>query len=162
MPMSFKYSSFGRTRQPKNPLFGQNLVGNTNYVIPNSVAAAGASVWDIANTRKDYGFSTENQRYMHVLIDTSTSAGADKRAQVGVLGYIEAFGVWAELLKYDLESNEPDNSNALQTLTTEVINDSSESYIFDIVGVDRVVFYAANANADDINDWQLRVAFSTF
>ena len=160
--MSFKYSSFGRTRQPKNLSFSENLVGNSNYIIPFDTAHAGASVFDIANIRKDYGLATENQRYLHLLIDSTTIPGVTKTASVGVLGYINAFGIWSQLIRIDLPSNEPQNGNKHQVLLTGVQDNAREYLVFDIAGVDKVLFYATNENASDVDTWQLRAAFSTF
>ena len=160
--MSFKYSSFGRTRQPKNLSFGENLVGNSNYIIPYATAHAGASVFDIANIRKDYGLATENQRYLHLLIDSTTIPGVTKTASVGVLGYINAFGIWAQLVKHDQPSNEPQNSNSFPVLHTGTIDNNRQYFVYDILGIVKVLFYAANPNASDVDTWQLRAAFSTF
>jgi hypothetical protein len=160
--MSFKYSSFGRTRQPKNLSFGENLVGNNKYIIPYDTAHAGVNVFDIANIRKDYGLATENQRYLHLLIDSTTIPGAIKTASVGVLGYINAFGIWSQLVHIDLPSNEPQNGNRHQVLITDVQDNASKYFVFDIAGVDKILFYAANENASDVDTWQLRAAFSTF
>ena len=150
------HQRFGRTRGPKSPLkYTQNLVGNTNYVIPSSDSnELGASNWDIANEFKDKGLPTENQRHMHLLLDSSTSIGANKNVRIAVLGYISAFGIWSELLKYD--------GDQLPTIETSLQDGTAEYYVFDILGVDKVLFFATNNNADDISDWQLRAAFSTF
>jgi len=160
--MSFKYSSFGRTRQPKNLSFGENLVGNSKYIIPYNTAHAGNNVFDVANIRKDYGLSTENQRYMHLLIDSTTIPGVTKTASVGVLGYINAFGIWSQLVKHDLPPSEPQNGNRFLPLLTGVQNNARKYFVFDMFGVDKVLFYAANPNASDVDTWQLRAAFSTF
>ena len=153
------HQSFGRTRTPKSPLqYTQNLVGNTNYIIPSSESnELGASGWDIANESKDKGLSTENQRHMHLLLDSSTSsggAGNNKNVRIAVLGYINAFGIWSELLKYD--------GDQLPAIQTSLQDGTAEYYVFDVSGVDKVLFFPTNNNADDISDWQLRVAFNTF
>ena len=59
-----------------------------------------------------------------------------------------------ELLKYD--------GDQLPKVETALQNGTAEYYVFDILGVDRVLFFPTNNNADDISDWQLRVAFSSF
>ncbi len=157
------HQSFGRTRTPKSPLqYTQNLVGNSEYIIPYATAHAGDNVFDIANIRKNYGLATENQRHMHLLIDSTTISSATKTASVGVLGYTNAFGIWSQLIKQDLPSSEPQTSNKHQVIHTDTIDNNTQYFVFDILGVDKVLFYAANENASTRSDWQLRVAFSTF
>ena len=150
------HQNFGKTRGPKSPLqYTQNLVGNTNYIIPSSASnELGANGWDIANEFKEKGLPTENQRYMHLLLDSSTSTGGNKNVRIAALGYINAFGIWSALLKYD--------GDELPAITTTLQDGTAEYYVFDILGVDRVLFFPTNNNADDISDWQLRVAFSSF
>lgn len=150
------HQNFGKTRGPKSPLqYTQNLVGNTNYIIPSSASnELGANGWDIANESKDKGLSTENQRHMHLLLDSSTSASGNKNVRIAVLGYISAFGIWSELLNHD--------GVELPGVQTALQDGTAEYYVFDILGVDRVLFFPTNNNADDISDWQLRAAFSSF
>jgi len=94
---------------------------------------------------------------MHLLLDSSTSsggAGNNKNVRIAVLGYINAFGIWSELLKYD--------GDQLPAIQTSLQDGTAEYYVFDVSGVDKVLFFPTNNNADDISDWQLRVAFNTF
>ena len=146
-----KYNSWGRTRRPKAAISdGSGSVCTT---------ADALHTLDIANTASNIStangiYKTENQRYMHLLLDSSTSNGGNKNVRIAALGYINAFGIWSELLKYDGDN--------LPKIETSLQNGTAEYYVFDILGVDRVLFFATNNNADDISDWQLRAAFSTF
>ena len=124
-----KHNSWGRTRQPKN------LAGaHEREVTTSTNAASGATA----------GYSTENQRYLHLYLDTSTSG--DTR-NVTVFGYYHAFGVWVALT---------DTSGT--AVTIGAVNTTTHK-IYEIAGVDRVYFKIDSAlNAND----EMMAAGSTF
>jgi hypothetical protein len=117
---NFKYTSWGRTRQPKN------LAGaHGAEVVTATGAPSGATA----------GYSTENQRYIHLYLDTTTSTNT---RTITVYGYYYAFGVWVALL---------DTSGVAVSITA--INTTAHK-IHEIAGVDRVYFRAnSTLNADD-------------
>ena len=108
-----RHSSWGRTRRPKN------VNGNT------STAQATTSTSAPAATTATLGYPTENQRFLHLLLDTGPSNG-DRT--VTVYGYAHALGRWAPL------------SDTSGTAITIAADDVSAYKIFAIVGVDRVYF----------------------
>jgi hypothetical protein len=124
-----KATSWGRTRGPKT------LVGVQGGEV--DVVAVGSldSVTD--------GYSTENQRYLHVmLIDKNVSTALT----VTLYGYNHAFGKWAPL-----------NVVGTSTALTITVADSGtaegsqtaadrELVTFEIVGVDRVAFVGTTAD----------------
>lgn len=111
------YSSWGRTRQPKN------VAGNHGSTV-TAVGAASVALdltalnADATADRAARGYATENQRFLHV---TCEAAGAVTNIYV----YSHAFDRWSELV---------DSSG------TSLGAGNSEHKIFTIAGVDRVAF----------------------
>jgi hypothetical protein len=96
------------------------------------------------------GYSTENQRYLHLFIKHNTDDGNPR--SVTVYGFNYAFGEWAPLY---LPLGDGDEATAVvETFSTG----ASRLYIFDVSGIDRVGFYAAPSDAPD----RIRVAMSSF
>jgi len=124
-----KYTSWGRTRQPKN------LAGAHG----NEVATSTSSPSTVAD-----GYATENQRYLHLLLDTDSS-GNDRT--VTVYGWYHAFGVWVPLV---------DTAGTAVTITAD---DTQAHKIYEIAGVDRVYFKVNDTFAT--ND-EMFAAGSTF
>ena len=124
-----KHSSWGRTRQPKNLAGAHGREVETSINSPNGATA---------------GYATENQRYLHLYLDTTTST--DTRT-ITVFGYYHAFGVWVAL------NDTAGNPVAITAAST------TAHKIVEIAGVDRVYFKANSAlNADD----EMMAAGSTF
>ena len=124
-----KYNSWGRTRQPKN-LAGAHAA--------EVVTATGnpSVVGD--------GYATENQRYLHLLLDTTTSTN---NRTVTVFGWYHAFGVWVPLV------------DTAGTAVTIAANNAQTHKIYEIAGVDRVYFKInSTLNAND----EMFAAGSTF
>jgi len=127
-----KYTSWGRTRGPKN------LTGTHGTEVVSVTS-------EPTLTDGTAGYPTENQRFLHILLDTDPSG--DNRT-VTVYGYSHAFGRWAPLT--DVRGN---------AVTTGAVNDSQKYLVFEISGCDRVLFLANSAiNASDF----LFAAGSTF
>tara|TARA_Y100000592_G_scaffold96953_1_gene166488 strand:- start:3084 stop:3503 length:420 start_codon:yes stop_codon:yes gene_type:complete len=133
------YSSWGRTRQPKN-VTGRD---STSEAATLDAAPAGNAAADIASS-----FTTENQRFLHLLLDTDTS-GENKT--ITVYGFSYAFARWAPLK--DVRGN----------AVTISADDTSTYQIFEIHGVDRVCFLAGGTDAGQLaaNDFFF-AATSTF
>lgn len=114
------YSSWGRTRQPKN------IAGDHGSTVGNrgdSDIADDLADLNLGTTaqRAARGYATENQRYLHVTCEAASSVSA-------IYVYSHAFDRWSELV--DSSGN---------TLTVA----ASEHKIFTIAGADRVHFYLA-------------------
>jgi hypothetical protein len=124
-----RHSSWGRTRGPKN--------------VAGSVGTEVVTSTDLPTAVTD-GHSTENQRYLHMLIDTTTS-NEDRTATV--YGWNHAFGVWFVLT---------DSSGTNITLRG---NNAQVYKLVEIFGVDRVYFRMNGALA--AND-EFFAAGSTF
>ena len=82
-----RWSSWGRTRQPKN-LAGS---GHGAEVSPGATALPTADPTLVTD-----GLATENQRYLHIYLQNSHAGNAKKAT---VWGWIHAFGKW--FLLYD-------------------------------------------------------------
>ena len=124
-----RYNSWGRTRQPKN------LAGKHGAEVVTSTANPSAAT---------DGYATENQRYLHLLLDTTTST--DNRT-VTVYGWYHAFGVWVPLV------------DTAGTAVTIAASNTTTHKIYEIAGVDRVYFKInSTLNTDD----EMFAAGSTF
>ena len=157
---TFKNTSWGRTRGPKN------LAGDPGTAI---TALADTSTL-VGITATSAGYATENQRYLHVLIE-ETNDGSDTNATATtIFGYCHAFQRWfdiaaaQELSDFLGEENtndpptpasiDPPNSS---TTPANHVPGAREYRVFEIVGIDRVAF--VNANAARVN---IFAACSTF
>tara|TARA_Y100001963_G_C6573198_1_gene349859 strand:- start:151 stop:624 length:474 start_codon:yes stop_codon:yes gene_type:complete len=144
------YNSWGRTRQPKN-LTGKNgepvtLLANTNTLKASYDTSGGSP-----GKYKTQGYSTENQRYLHVLVEDADQAAP---AAVTIFGYCHAFEQWFEIPDSNLYSG-----NSAPTAASVAVNDSTRSIddqfpsdkefrIYHIVGIDRVAFVGVDANVN--------------
>jgi hypothetical protein len=134
-----KYTNFGRTRQLKN--IAGSHEAEADVVL---VATLDAST---------DGYSTESQRFLHVLaIDKNVGVNLT----VTVYGYAHAFGKWFPL-------NQLNGSTAAEvTVADSVVAEVSqtanhrEMVTFEIAGIDRVAFVGTTA------DVRVLAACSTF
>jgi len=139
-----KYTSYGRTRQPKN-------VTGTHGTQATVGKVGGAA--NTAPTAASDGHSTENQRFLHVLLKDAAAVGG-----VGIViwAYSHAFGAWGKLTQA--------NGSVAQIASAAASLDVAQ--VFEISGVDRVYFQqatigGANQAWDAAND-ELYAACSTF
>jgi hypothetical protein len=152
----YKATSWGRTRSPKN------LAGPPGTEV---VCLANTNDLRLSNTGyKTVGYATENQRYLHLLLEDATTS--DDPGAVTVFGYCHAFERWFELPA----SFTPQGGNSGPTaISLDLANESSrdenakvpsdrEYRTYEILGIDRVAFVSATA-ASQINVW---AACSTF
>ena len=113
---SHRYHSWGRTRGPKNlsrPEQGSETVTAT---------AAPSLVTD--------GLSTENQRYLHLYLDTTPEA---ENRTITVWGWNHAFGLWFEM------------TDVGGSAITIAASTAKAHKIVEIAGTDRVYFQANSA-----------------
>ena len=132
-----KYTSWGRTRQPKNIAGAHGAEATASATAPSTV---------------NDGYVTENQRFLHVLLkDAAFTNGVG----IVVWAYSHAFGSWGKLTQK--------NGSAATLKSTST---SAVQKIFEITGVDRVYFQQAIVDTaddefDSAND-EIYAACSTF
>lgn len=126
-------TSWGRTRRPKHlkehlPTAGTKQSATSVTLVAGADLAAGLASTDPGEN----GYSTENQRYLHVLVKTNNSKS------VAIWGYNYAFAEWAPLYI--------PLGNATMSLASATTGGSGEArqYIFEIAGVDRVAFVSGD------------------
>ena len=152
----YKATSWGRTRSPKN------LAGPPGTEV---VCLANTNDLRLSNANyKTVGYATENQRYLHLLLEDATTS--DDPGAVTVYGYCHAFERWFELPA----SFTPQGGNSGPTaIELDLGNQGSrdedakvpsdrEYRTYEILGIDRVAFVCASTPAQ-INVW---AACSTF
>ena len=133
-----KYTSWGRTRGPKN------VTGKNKHF------ATGSNIADLSGLTADkytptYGvYRTENQRYMHIHCSGSNS-GVSK-----VYTYLYASQQWSELVVLN-----PGASNALVSVSCG----ANQTRIVDIMGADIVAVLTGSATFLPHANY---LAFSTF
>ena len=141
-PVFGAHRSWGRTRGPKN-LAGAN--GTAVTVLADTSTLVGI-------TASTAGYVTENQRYLHVLVE-ETNDGSDTNADaVSVYGYCHAFQRWFDLAEShytnvdndapDAAAIDPPNSS---TTPANHVPGAREYRLYEIVGIDRVAFVASNS-----------------
>ena len=127
-----KYTSWGRTRRPKN-IAGVDGTAITLESAPTTSATA--------------GYRTENQRFLHVWIDANS--GSDT---IQIYAFNYAVGKWAKLMvplgapassSGNMDAKTVSNSYVLALLTSST---TESQYIFDIAGIDRVAFVQDGSN----------------
>ena len=140
---AYKPTSWGRTRRPKDIKEQLPTTKQTATTVAISTVGNLAAGLDSGTVGRN-GYSTENQRFLHVLVKTNSSKS------VAIYGYNYAFGEWAPLYL--------SLGNATMTAATATTGGGGEAqmYIFDIAGVDRVAFVSADAPGT------VRAACSTF
>jgi len=144
--MSFhKHNSWGRTRSPKN-IAGPH--GSTAIVLDNTNSLTGSSGFDHAAL----GHSTENQRYLHVLVE-ETNTGSDTNADaVSVYGFSYAFSRWFEIPQSETDGPGQNTVSTVATIDPPNVSTvpaahvpGSHAYrVYSIHGIDRVAFVAGN------------------
>ena len=138
---TFKNTSWGRTRGPKN-LTGAN--GTPVALLANTNSLKGTSASTV-------GYATENQRFLHVLV---CDANDSTNLTVTVFGYCHAFQRWFEIPQDQLAS-----ANTAATAASITVADSGraaaqqvpsdrEYRVYNIAGIDRVAFVGDD---DDLN-----------
>ena len=128
------WESYGRTRCPKN-VAGAH--GTAVTVLAHTAVPSGTTATD-----GTAGYSTENQRFLHVTVD---NAGTDDPAQdIEVWTYSYFSGVWS----------------IFTTINCDAITQNT-TYVIEIYGADRVAF-VRDAGAWDPAPTAVYAACSTF
>jgi len=151
-------NSWGRTRRPKQLSPAVPPTKQTATTVTTSTAGNLADALDSATEGRN-GYSTENQRFLHIQIYND---GTDDTLQLYVYNY--AFGAWAQLyLPHGTKVQADTNLEATETNDVYVkaqwtsINGTFMVTV-PIHGVDRVAF----VNDGGVNDMVVRAACSTF
>ena len=148
------FNSWGRTRSPKNLNAGADRAAAVE-VLADTTALLGV-------TATTAGYDTENQRYLHVLIeDTNTTAPA----ATTIFGYCHAFQRWFEIPETEAGGEGQNTANAAASITiadsgaapAAQVPSDREYRRYDISGIDKVAF--VNASPTRV---QVFAACSTF
>jgi len=134
-------SSWGRTRGPKN------LAGSPGTELVFSTASDLLGI-----TATSTGYSTQNQRYLHVLTEDNNGGTP---GTVKIYGYTHAFQRWFELP----QSFQQVGANTAPTAVTipapadtghadaaDITPDEREYRTYEILGIDRVAFVRSTAH----------------
>ena len=159
---TFRYSSRGRTRQPKNVALDlhEGTVAEPNpqahFKASGSVAVVNSKT-NLSNTLDSAtlgrnGYDTQNQQYLHLCVHTTGAVGA----VIDVYAYNKQFGLWGEL-KIPLKQDTSDFKNTLVPIAVSGSPNTAFYTSISINGVDRVAFVCS-----DTKDVVLYVAGSTF
>ena len=142
----FKHTSWGRTRGPKN------LAGSQGGVV--TTVAETALVKITADENENIGYFTENQRYLHVLLEDANGDNAPQAIEV--YGYSHAFTRWFPLSPSHATVATPGGAAAtnVSAPTDETVAPGNVAFlpsgriyrVYEILGVDKVAFVGAVAN----------------
>ncbi len=116
------YSSWGRTRQPKN------IAG------PHGTQATIAA----ADPAGAVGHITENQRFLHLTY--VHAGGANAAGTITVWGFSHSIGAWGKII--DIRGAD---------VEMDTVGGATQSQVFEISGIDKVYFQmpAVNQDAND-------------
>jgi len=144
-----KYTSWGRTRGPKNLSGSLGDAGGKVTVLEDTSTLVGIG----ATTA---GHATENQRYMHVLIEDATTS--DDPAVTTIYGYCHAFQRWFEIPQSAAAGEGPntaptaasiDIGNISGRAAAAQVPSDREYRRYEIAGIDRVAF--VNGTPAEVN-----------
>tara|TARA_A100001515_G_scaffold98344_1_gene79237 strand:+ start:207 stop:653 length:447 start_codon:yes stop_codon:yes gene_type:complete len=137
-----RHSSWGRTRSPKNLAGSQ---GGTVTPVEALSSLAGVT----AATSGVQGYATENQRFLHVLVEDSAE---DDGETVTVFGYCHAFLRWFPLSTTIGGATEVSiaGEDASSTAPASQTPDKRQYRCYEIAGIDRVAFVCADASEVNI------------
>lgn len=116
-----RHSSWGRTRRPKN------VNGATSTAEATTVASEPS---DMADGTITGAYFTENQRFLHLSLDTDPTG---ENRTITVWGFMHATGRWVPL------------KDTAGNACTIAANDTQAHAVFEIAGVDKVYFQANSA-----------------
>tara|TARA_S200000501_G_scaffold366714_1_gene401979 strand:+ start:159 stop:593 length:435 start_codon:yes stop_codon:yes gene_type:complete len=124
-----RYSSWGRTRQPKN-LAGKHATSAKTAIGDGS---------DKGNlpTLVTHGLKTENQRFLHLTLKDNADG-----LTIKLYAYSHASGLWGEFIP----------AGGGTTTATIAASGKTIHKVFNISGVDRVGFVITSGTWDDTND----------
>ena len=147
------HNSWGRTRSPKN-LAGDP--GTEITVLADTTTLVGV-------TASTAGYATENQRYLHVLVEDATTD--DDPGAVTIFGYCHAFERWFEIPESEAGGEGQNTANTAASIDIGNISRAPAAQVpsdreyrrYVIDGIDRVAF--VNGTPAEVNVF---AACSTF
>ena len=132
-------TGYGRTRRPKS------ITGTDGAVTPiHPTLLRGITATTV-------GYDTENQRYLHMLVEETNDGSDTNGTAVAVYGYCHAFLRWFEIPEarlvsaiagVDGASVDPPN---VATAPPLHIPSSKEYRVYELAGVDKVAFVTTTA-----------------
>ena len=136
------FNSWGRTRSPKNLNTGGDRAAAVE-VLANTNALKGI-------TATSAGYDTENQRYLHVLVEDLTTS--DDPDPVTIFGYCHAFQRWFEIPESEAGGQGQNTANAAASIDIGNIARAPAAQVpsdreyrrYDIAGIDKVAFVCAD------------------
>ena len=153
------YNSWGRTRRPKS-LSDDAVVSTKQSATSVTCIAASDLADDLDSTDAGKnGYSTENQRFVHIQIENN---GTDDTLKLYAYNY--AFGAWSELYlphgtKVQADTNlEATTTNDVYVEAKWTTIDGKFMVTIPINGIDRIAF----VHDGTLNDMVVRAACSTF
>ena len=140
------YKTWGRTKGPKN------IAGPPGTEV---VVLSGATSLRISESAyKTAGYATENQRYLHVLVEDATTS--NDPSAVSIMGYCHAFERWFNIAESTSAGEGPNTAPSPAAIDIGNISGHAPSAQlpahreyrrYEIVGVDRVAFTTAGTPA---------------
>ena len=149
-------TGYGRTRRPK-ALTNDSAITEketAKTVTPILFAQLNDSLNDAV--AGENGYSTENQRYLHLQI----TGDDDAAYNVDVYGYNYAFGAWAQLWVPVRGATATASYKLARFPTIDNATGGPRQVTLEIAGIDRIAL--VGANADQIALITVRMACSTF
>ena len=152
-----KHTSWGRTRSPKN------IAGPPG----TEIVALAATTTLLGITASTVGYATENQRYLHVLVEETASGGDENADAIVIYGYCHAFQRWFEIPESEAAGHGQNTVSAVASIdppnsSTTPANHvpAARAYrVYEIHGIDRVAFVGSSESAVEVN---IFAAGSTF
>ena len=138
-----RHNSWGRTRSPKN-IAGPH--GTPVTILDNTNTLTGSSGHFTA------GYTTENQRYLHVLAEETNDGSNTDADAVLIYGYCHAFSRWFEIPQSETDGPGQNSVSTIATIDPPNVATvpaahvpGSHAYrVYSIHGIDRVAFVAGN------------------
>ncbi len=151
---TYRYSSRGRTRQPKNFKLNYHTGSNAEPITYRHFKASGSVTIIAAATTLDNdldsttdganGYNTENQKFLHLALSQS-NAGSFTTSTVTLYGYNRQFGVWGKMKQAAqvLTGSHGNSGNFMHLYRDVSLTSEAASTIYLTVplnGTDRVAF----------------------
>ena len=144
---TYKPTSWGRTRRPKGV---KERVPATKQAScnPVTVVTAGNLKPELNGTNEgENGYSTENQRYLHVLVNDASGVKT-----IDIYAFNYAFGEWSPIFL------NLGNAAFQRIQASSGTGGAVQEYIFEIAGIDRIAFVQTATGSPTT----VRAACSTF
>ena len=148
----FKNTSWGRTRTPKG-LGDDTVLTNNRTAAQVTTIAAGATHDALDSTAAgENGYSTENQRFLHILIEDNSTDNT-----LTLHSYNYAFGKWAQLYIPAAGNQATAEATYVEAKWTSI--SGKKQIVVPIDGIDRIAFID-DGNHD--GNFKVFAACSTF